>query len=39
MVSYVSRTYDFEPNISAKKCSLYMSFYGNIICNKVAIFA
>ena len=28
MVLYISCTYDFEPNISAKKCGLYTSFYG-----------
>ena len=28
MVSYISRTHDFEPKISVKKCGLYVSFYG-----------
>ena len=27
VVLYISRTHDFEPNVSAKKCSLYTSFY------------
>ena len=26
-INTVSRAHDFEPNISAKKCSLYTSFY------------
>ena len=29
MVLYISRTHDFEPKISAKKCGLYTRFYGN----------
>ena len=30
MVLYMSHTQAFEPNILAKKCGLYTSFYGNL---------
>ena len=29
MISLISDTNDFEPNILAKRCGLYTSFYGN----------
>jgi len=31
MVSYISRGHDLEPNISAKRCSLYTCFYSIFI--------
>lgn len=31
MVSCISRTCDFEPKISGKKCGLYTSKYGNTL--------
>ena len=37
VLSYISHTHDFESNISAKRCGLYTSFYGNpiisLLCN------
>ena len=30
MVSYINCAHDFEPNILAKRCRLFMSFYGNL---------
>ena len=36
MVSYVSHTHDFKPNISAKKCGLQKSFYHTKCSKKTA---
>ena len=38
MVLYVSSNHHFEPNISAKKCGLYMRFLITVKLNKASPF-